>query len=115
MDELDHGIEAPDVRIETGKDEKASLTCSVRDRKEEGMVIIIADDGKGIDLDKLQEIAAEKAEEARVWKPGTPMRWEAEEYHVKEEISKEDDSVVIVTPHLRVVLNKDEVEKIKKL
>lgn len=62
-----------------------------------------------------EDIAREKAEEARNWEPGIPMRWEAEEYHVKEKIRKENDSIVIETPHLRVVLNKDEVAKIKKM
>ena len=57
----------------------------------------------------------EKAAEARVWEPGTPMRWEAEEYHIKETIKKEGDSIIIETPHLKVVLNKDEIEKIKGL
>jgi hypothetical protein len=62
-----------------------------------------------------EDIAKEKAEEARVWEPGTPMRWEAEEYHVKEKVTKEDGKVIIETPHLRVVLNEDEVKKIKKM
>lgn len=63
-----------------------------------------------------EDIAVEKAEEARAWVPGTPMRWEAQEYHVKEEIKKDEKgNIIITTPHIRVVLEEAEIEKIKKL
>ncbi len=63
-----------------------------------------------------EDIAAEKAEEAKAWVPGTPMVWEAEEYHVKKEIKKDEEgNAVITTPHIKVVLAPDEIEKIKEL
>ena len=61
------------------------------------------------------DIAKEKAEEAKEWQPSQPMIWEAEEYNVKEDITQEGDDVVLKTPHTKVVLHKDEIEKIKQL
>ena len=57
---VDHGIETPDLRVETGKEEAASLTCRVTAQKGGGIVVTIADDGKGINLDKLKAMAVEK-------------------------------------------------------
>ncbi len=57
---VDHGIETPDMRVEGGKEEEASLTCNVKSQKDEGIVITIADDGKGINLEKLRDIAVKK-------------------------------------------------------
>ena len=61
------------------------------------------------------DIAKEKAEEAKEWEPGKPMIWEAEDYHVAEKITREGGDIVIKTAHTQVWLNKEEVEKIKEL
>jgi len=53
---LDHGIETPQERIAAGKDEtgKLSIICS---RESGNMKIIISDDGRGIDLEKIRQKA----------------------------------------------------------
>ncbi len=61
------------------------------------------------------DIAKEKAEEAKTWEPGQPMIWEAEEYNVKETVKREGEDIILKTPHTKVTLHKDEVEKITKL
>jgi hypothetical protein len=61
------------------------------------------------------DLAKEKAEEAREWKQGEPMIWECEEYHVKENVKREGDDIIIKTPHTKVTLHKDEVKAIAKL
>ena len=51
---VDHGIETPQERIATGKEEtgKISIICS---RESGNMKIIISDDGKGIDTEKIRQ------------------------------------------------------------
>jgi len=53
---LDHGIETPQERITAGKDEtgNVSIICS---RESGNMKIIISDDGRGIDLEKIRQKA----------------------------------------------------------
>jgi len=53
---VDHGIETPQERITAGKDEigKLSIICS---RESGNMKIIISDDGRGIDLEKIRQKA----------------------------------------------------------
>ncbi len=56
---IDHGIEAPDTRVQ--KDKDASGTLTMRAYHEGGQVIIeIQDDGAGIDPNKLKRKAVEK-------------------------------------------------------
>ena len=62
-----------------------------------------------------EDIAKEKAEEAKNWEPGQTMAWECEDYHTAENITREGDEIVIKTSHTRVWLNKEEIEKIKQL
>ena len=62
-----------------------------------------------------EDIAREKAEEARDWQPGEPMIWEAEDLNMPEKIKQHGDMMVIETKHTRVELTKEEVEKIKRL
>ena len=62
-----------------------------------------------------EDIAAEKAEEAKEWQPGTPMIWEAEDLNTPQKIKREGDDIVIETKHTRVELRKDEIEKIIRL
>jgi chemotaxis protein histidine kinase CheA/ActR/RegA family two-component response regulator len=54
---IDHGIETPAERIAAGKNEngKLSIVCS---RESGNMKIIISDDGRGIDLEKIRQKAA---------------------------------------------------------
>lgn len=75
---VDHGVETPEERVEAGKPESATISCSVkkenRDKSRaaevtqsggEGelsgeIVISIADDGRGVDLDTVAVKAVEK-------------------------------------------------------
>jgi len=65
---LDHGIEAPDVRIAAGKSPVGKVTLRAY-HKGNSVVIEVEDDGKGIDPEKMREVAIKKgvisAEEAR--------------------------------------------------
>jgi len=49
---VDHGIEAPEVRVSSGKPPRGRLRISVR-RTRERVVIELEDDGKGMDPDRL--------------------------------------------------------------
>jgi hypothetical protein len=62
-----------------------------------------------------EDIAKEKAEEAKEWEPGDPMIWEAEDINVPEKVKREGDNIIIETKHTKVELTKEEVEKIKSL
>ena len=54
-----HGIETPEVRKEVGKDPQGKILLSAK--KEENYVIIeVSDDGNGIDINKVKEIAIKK-------------------------------------------------------
>ena len=56
---LDHGIEAPDVRREAGKNEAGTVCLSARN--EGNMIVIeITDDGKGIDVNAVRNKAIER-------------------------------------------------------
>ena len=56
---IDHGIEAPNDRLAAGKPEEATLTLSAF---QEGSTLIleIADDGRGINLERIRESAIRK-------------------------------------------------------
>ncbi|OUR71696.1 chemotaxis protein CheA [Arcobacter sp. 31_11_sub10_T18] len=49
---LDHGLETPEDRVRTGKDETGSITMSAEQANGQ-MIITIKDDGAGIDTDKV--------------------------------------------------------------
>ncbi|HOO32281.1 MAG TPA: response regulator [Thermotogota bacterium] len=51
---VDHGIETADERYNAGKNIHGSITCSIS-RKDDWVALIIADDGKGVDLERLKE------------------------------------------------------------
>ncbi|WP_375753731.1 chemotaxis protein CheA [Vibrio sp. HN007] len=56
---IDHGIELPEVRINKGKHEVGNIVLSAY--HESGSIVIeIRDDGKGIDINKVREIAIDK-------------------------------------------------------
>jgi len=56
---VDHGLETPDERTASGKPEtgKLSIICS---RESGNMKIVISDDGRGIDLEKIREKAVKE-------------------------------------------------------
>ena len=54
---VDFGIELPSERRNAGKSEKGKIDISITGTKEKGARITIEDDGRGIDFEKLREIA----------------------------------------------------------
>ncbi|MDK2957643.1 MAG: hypothetical protein PWQ57_3141 [Desulfovibrionales bacterium] len=50
---VDHGVETPEERFESGKPEFGAITCSVT-REGDEAVIEITDDGRGVDVDALR-------------------------------------------------------------
>jgi PAS domain S-box-containing protein len=56
---FDHGIESPEERAESGKDEIAIVTLSV-ERKNSHLLISLSDDGRGLDPDRLKSVALKK-------------------------------------------------------
>lgn len=57
---MDHGIESdPEQRVRAGKDRKGTITLSAQSSSGE-IIIVVADDGSGIDKDKVLEKAMEK-------------------------------------------------------
>ena len=65
-----------------------------------------------VKIDFPEDIAQQKAEEARSWQPGEPMRWEAEDLNVPLIIKKVENNMVIKTAHTQVTLSKEELAKI---
>ncbi|MCE9652494.1 MAG: chemotaxis protein CheA [Nitrosarchaeum sp.] len=56
---VDHGIESVEERIQNNKSKIGQITLTVT-RKGDNILIIVADDGKGIDAEKVKEKAVEK-------------------------------------------------------
>jgi two-component system chemotaxis sensor kinase CheA len=56
---VDHGIEAPDVREKAGKPRKGTVTLSA-EQEGDHILLVIEDDGAGMDPDKLRAKAVEK-------------------------------------------------------
>ena len=56
---VDHGIELPEDRIRIGKEAKGRITLEARNAGGD-VIILITDDGKGLDRDKLIKKAADK-------------------------------------------------------
>lgn len=53
---LIHGIESPDIRVKKGKPPEGNITIQAKHDKNR-VIITISDDGKGIDLDTVKEVA----------------------------------------------------------
>lgn len=53
---VDHGIETPEERAQSGKEAKGHITVAVA-RQRDNIIIEITDDGKGIDIRRLKEKA----------------------------------------------------------
>lgn len=58
---LDHGLETPDVRVSSGKEEVGSISISAEQANGQ-MIITIDDDGKGIDGDRVALKALEQGQ-----------------------------------------------------
>ncbi len=56
---IDHGVELMDDRVESDKDEVATIKCKVS-REDDKIHLIISDDGAGIDTEKLKLKAIDK-------------------------------------------------------
>lgn len=56
---LDHGIEQPDERIKAGKEKTALLRLAAR-HDGNNVIIMVEDDGRGIDIEKIRRKAVEK-------------------------------------------------------
>ena len=58
---IDHGIEMPRERIDTGKPSTAtvSIRASVKDHR---LVVTVEDDGRGVDWDRVREVAEDESE-----------------------------------------------------
>ena len=74
---VDHGIESPEERIAQGKPPAGRIWLQSRHEKG-GVLIEIADDGRGIDADRIREVAIREghvgAEEARMMSDTHAMR-----------------------------------------
>ncbi len=53
---IDHGIESPEERVRQGKDRKGIITLSSR-QKGNHVVIDVEDDGRGVDFDRVKQLA----------------------------------------------------------
>lgn len=67
---VDYGIESPAERKAGGKNEKGTISLTIRGKEEGGARIQVEDDGVGIDFDKIQKIAVEKGFLKNDEKPG---------------------------------------------
>lgn len=56
---IDHGLEAPDARISAGKPPRGHIDISAEEH-EGRIALTIADDGRGVDLAKVKEIARDR-------------------------------------------------------
>lgn len=55
----DHGIETPDERLKEGKSPKGNIRVNAY-HQENQFILIVQDDGRGINLNKVKEVALEK-------------------------------------------------------
>ncbi len=56
---IDHGIETPEERVKSGKSSKGRIEVICFDESDDDLKIIIKDDGRGIDLEKIAKKAAD--------------------------------------------------------
>lgn len=57
---IDHGIEKPDERVAKGKNRNGTITVTATERGGSSVEISISDDGCGIDVEKIKEIATKQ-------------------------------------------------------
>ncbi|AFK85166.1 CheA signal transduction histidine kinase [Thermoanaerobacterium aotearoense SCUT27] len=55
----DHGIEAPDERLKAGKNPKGTIRVNAY-HQENQFILVVQDDGRGINLNKVKEVALKK-------------------------------------------------------
>jgi two-component system chemotaxis sensor kinase CheA len=55
-----HGIEEPEERVRANKSEKGQLTVEFSARGSDGYELIVQDDGRGLQLDRIKEVAVER-------------------------------------------------------
>ncbi len=55
-----HGIETPDERVKAQKSETGFLGVEFIQRGEEGFELVVQDDGRGLQLDRIKEVAIER-------------------------------------------------------
>ena len=63
-------------------------------------------------IDFPDDVAAQKASEAREWEPGMPMVWEAEDINTPMKFERKGEGVVVKSAHTKIELTKAEVRKI---
>ncbi len=74
----DHGIETPTERLAAGKPEQGTITLSAN-RIGNQILVTVADDGKGIDINRIRETSVKKG------------------FYGKDEVSKISDDVILNT------------------
>lgn len=57
---MDHGIETDEERVQRGKNQQGMIRCSVSIRDEQHFELRIADDGRGVDTEKLKSKVLER-------------------------------------------------------
>lgn len=72
-----HGIEAPDERSSSNKSQAGALSVEFKPRDNDGYELIVQDDGRGLQLERIKEAALERgiitAEQARLLDPKQTM------------------------------------------
>ncbi len=104
---VDHGVESPEDRIKAGKDPTGEIRVSVR-RVGQQLAVEVADDGAGVDLERLERIAGHRLQKGKsasegstealdlIFQPGITTREETSKFSgrgvgldaVKEQISR---------------------------
>lgn len=109
---VDHGIEEPHIRKELGKPEEGSVSIyceTFKQAKRSWYKITIADDGAGIDVEKLRTKLSEKADPTKVQKlsDDTVMQ-----YIFANDVSTSDDISEFSGRGVGMSAVKEEVEKL---
>lgn len=106
---VDHGIELPDDRVESGKDMMGRITCIVSDLGE-AFEIIVSDDGSGINLDKLKQKLVESGmDEALVVQMSEE---ELKNQIFEDNLSTQDEATMLSGRGVGLSAVKKEVEKL---
>ncbi len=63
---IDHGIEPPEQRVESGKPRVGTITLEAAQSGKD-VVIRVSDDGRGLDTDAIRRVAAQRAGVSNAW------------------------------------------------